>query len=126
MKGEEGCVCAWVRAQCNPRHAVQGVKQGRQALLCSARGGKNPWQQEPAAGALGDIAKMAMTAGTTHCSLGEMLKVICYKHPLCPRALERITPARPDTDKQLQVVILGPKLLASLGACVFCALHPSW
>lgn len=52
-RGEGMCVCAWVRAQRNPRHAAQGVKRGRQALLHSARGGKAPWQQQPAVGALG-------------------------------------------------------------------------
>lgn len=90
-------MCAWVRAQRNPRHAAQGVKRGRQALLHSARGGKAPWQQQPAVGALGRHCQNDH-AGTTHWSLGEMLRVICYKHPSCPRALVRVKPARPDTD----------------------------
>lgn len=41
---------------------------------------------------------MATTAGTVHWSLGEMLKVIRYEHPLCPRALERVKPTRPEID----------------------------
>lgn len=92
-RGEGTCVCVGTAriAQRNPRHAVQGVQQGRQALLHGAQGGCQPqvlW---------GDIAKMAMTAGTTHWSLGEMLRVICYKHPPVPRALVKVKPARSDT-----------------------------
>lgn len=119
------CVRGYVHSAIRGTQCRGWSKAGR--LCCAVpEEGRIPGSRSLLQVLWGDIAKMAMTAGTTHCSLGEMLKVICYKHPLCPRALERITPARPDTDKQLQVVILGPKLLASLGACVFCALHPSW
>lgn len=84
-------MCAWVRAE-QSRARSAGVKQGRQ-LCCTV-----PRKEDCLLQVLwGHIAKMATTAATTHWSLGGMLRVICYKHPSCPRALERVKPARPDT-----------------------------
>lgn len=97
VKGEKGRVCVRGYMQSNPGHAVQGwSKAGSSAAQC-------PGRKTACCRCFGDTLPKwprqlpLVTRHKTHWSLGGMLRVICYKHTSCPGALERVTPARPDT-----------------------------
>lgn len=76
----------------------------------------------------GIIAYMTKIAGTLSWTVGEMLRLICYKHSL----LRSKSPQKKKTSKashrqkQLQLVTLSPMLLGPIGAFICHASHPSW